>query len=64
MSLQDIIMILLTVIGTILTAIAAYFVSEFKEMRHSVDTLNMKVGEVLGRIEHHEKRIEKLEEKA
>lgn len=56
-------MILLTIIGVIITSIAAYFVSEFTLMRNAVDSLNIKISEVLARLEHHDRRIEKLEEK-
>lgn len=62
MTLNDVVMILLTIIGVTITGIAAFFVSEFKEMRLSVDSLNLKVGEVLIHVGDHEKRIERLEE--
>lgn len=63
MSLNDVVMILLTILGAIITGIAAYFLSEFKSLREAVEQLNVQIAQVLLKVETHEVRIERLEER-
>lgn len=53
--------LLLGVCGFLLTGIAAWFVLEFREMRKSVEYLNIQISNIIGKIETHENRIEKIE---
>jgi hypothetical protein len=45
----------------LLTGIAAWFVLEFREMRKSVEFLNIQIANIISKIETHEQRIERLE---
>lgn len=61
MTLSSILEILLTIIGALLTAMAGVFLGEFKELRKSVDALNLSMALVLEKVNHHETRLERLE---
>ena len=54
--------LLMAICGFLLTGIAAWFVLEFREMRKSVETLNLQIAQIILKIETHETRIERLEE--
>jgi len=53
--------LLLGICGFLLTGIAAWFVLEFREMRKSVEFLNIQIANIISKIETHEQRIERLE---
>ena len=55
--------LLLLCLGAVLTSIAGSFLSEFKELRKSVEGLNTNMSQVLEKLNHHEHRIERLEER-
>jgi hypothetical protein len=54
--------LLMAICGFLLTGIAAWFVLEFREMRKSVEMLNLQIAQIILKIETHETRIERLEE--
>jgi len=60
---EGIINLLLSVCGFLLTGISAWFVLEFREMRKSVESLNLQITHIISKIETHEVRIERIEEK-
>jgi hypothetical protein len=55
--------LLLAIIGTLIAGIGAWFVSEFKQMRLSVEELNISVAKVISKLEVHEERLDNLEAK-
>lgn len=63
MGINNVIDLLVAACGTILTGIAAFFIVEFREMRRSIESLNVAIAKILDRVETHEDRISKLEER-
>jgi len=61
MGSETILNLLLATCGFLLTAIAGWFVLEFREMRKSVEELNIKIASIITKIETHEVRIERIE---
>jgi hypothetical protein len=55
--------VLLGAMGFLITGIAGWFVFEFREMRKSVEELNVKIATVIAKVEDHAGRIERLEER-
>jgi len=53
--------LLLGVCGLLITGISGWFVLEFREMRKSVDALNVKIAHIIVKIETHENRIDRIE---
>jgi phage regulator Rha-like protein len=60
---SEVIDTLLAITGFMITAIAGWFVLEFREMRKSVEELNIKISKIIDRMEAHEERIDQLEKK-
>jgi hypothetical protein len=61
MDSQQLISLLLTILGFLIAAIGGWFVFEFRELRRSVDKLNTSVSHVIDRIEAHEERLDKID---
>jgi hypothetical protein len=53
--------LLLTILGVLMSAIGGWFVFEFRELRKSIDKLNLSVAHVIERIEAHEERLDRLD---
>lgn len=56
--------IVLTVIGTVCTGIFGYIATSLGKMGDSVKELNIKLAVVIERLEYHDERIKKLEDKS
>lgn len=52
---------LLSIIGVLITGMAGIFLNEFSALRKSVEELNKSIAGVIEKINHHEARIERLE---
>lgn len=48
---------------SVLTGCAIYLTAILNGLKGSVDELNVKMATIIERVSHHEKRIEKLEDK-
>lgn len=61
MDLNTVLGICLTIIGVLICGMGGVFLGEFKQLRVSVDQLNVSMALVLEKVNHHEVRIERLE---
>lgn len=55
--------IFLTVMGTVFTGICGYIATSLGRMNDSVRELNIKLAVVIERLEYHDERLKKLEER-
>jgi hypothetical protein len=53
----------LTVMGTIFTGICGYIATSLGKMNESVRELNIKLAVVIERLEYHDERLKRLEER-
>jgi hypothetical protein len=58
---EDLLNLLLGMLGFLLTGIASWFVVEVRSARQSIEELNVNVAKVIERLELHEERIDRLE---
>jgi hypothetical protein len=61
MTQDQLVSILFSCLGFLMTGFAGWFVLEFREMRKGVSELNIRIATIIEKIEHHEERLETLE---
>lgn len=63
MDLNQLLQVLLGMIGTMTLIIGNKIAKDIHKLTESVDTLNIKLATIVERVDHHEKRITKIEER-
>lgn len=63
MNVDQLLQLALSIVGTMTLAIGNKIAKDIHKLTESVDTLNIKLATIVERVDHHEKRITKIEER-
>jgi len=63
MNVDQLLQLALSIIGTMTLLIGNKIAKDIHKLTESVDILNIKLATIVERVDHHEKRITKIEER-
>ena len=63
MNVDQLLQLALSIVGTMTLLIGNKIAKDIHKLTESVDTLNIKLATIVERVDHHEKRITKIEDR-